>query len=65
MTKPKDNIYNGEKIFTNDETSKGLISKIDKQIIQLDIRKQTNELLNQNMGRRPEQTFFQRRHTDD
>ena len=49
-----------EKIFANDATNKALISKIHNQLIQLNIKKRPN----QKMGRRPEQTFFQRRHTD-
>ena len=49
-----------EKIFANDMTDKGLISKIYKQIIQ----QQQNKKLNQKMGRRPKQTFLQRRNTD-
>ena len=40
-----------EKIFVNDMTDKGLISKIYKQLIQLNIKNQTT---NQKMGRRPE-----------
>ena len=50
-----------EKIFTNDVTDKGLISKIYKQLMQLNIRK--NKQPNQKMGRRSKQTFLQRRHT--
>ena len=45
-----------EKIFANDATDKGLISKIYKQLIQLNIKK--NKQPNQKMGRRPKQTFL-------
>ena len=50
-----------EKIFANDVTDKGLLSKIYKQFITLNSIK-TNKSLK--MGRRPEQTFLQRGHRD-
>ena len=49
-----------EKIFANDPTDKGLTSKIYKKLIQL-IKK---KLQSKKIGRRPKQTFLQRRHTD-
>ena len=51
-----------EKISANDMTDKGLISKLYKQLIQLN--KLKNQQPNQMMGRRLKQTFLQRRHTD-
>ena len=51
-----------EKIFANEATDRGLISKIYKQLMQLNIIK--NKQPNPKMGRRPKQTFLQRRHTD-
>ena len=49
-----------EKVITNETTDKGLISKMCKQLIQLNTRKTTQS----ESGERPKQTFLQRRHTD-
>ena len=51
-----------EKIFANDATYKRLISKIYKQLMQLNIKK--NKQPNPKMGRRLKHAFFQRRYTD-
>ena len=51
-----------EKILANESTDKGLISKIYKQLMQVNIKK--NKQPNPKIGRRPKQTFLQRRHTD-
>ena len=49
-------------MIANGTTDKELISKIYKQLMQLNTRK--NEQPNQNVGKRPKQVSLQRRHTD-
>ena len=61
-SKVKRQLSEWEKIIANETTDKGLISKIYKQLTELNIRK--NKLSNQKMGRTPKQTFLQSRHTD-
>ena len=51
-----------EKITANEATDKELISKICKQLMQLNIRKINDQI--KKMGQRTKQTFLQRRHTD-
>ena len=48
-----------EKIIANETTDKRSLSKLYKQFMQCNIRKTTQS----KMGRRPKQTFLQRRHT--
>ena len=51
-----------KKIVVNETTDKGLIYKIYKHLIQLTTRKTNNPI--KKWGKRPKQTFLQRRHTD-
>ena len=51
-----------EKIKANETTDKGLISKLYKQLKQLNSRKTNNPI--KKWEKRPKQTFLQRRHTD-
>ena len=61
-SKVKRQLSEWQKIIANKTTDKGLISKIYKQLIQLTTRK--NKQPSQKVGKRPKQTFLQRRHTD-
>ena len=51
-----------EKIIANETTGKGLISKILR--VARTTQYQKNKEPNQKVGKRPKQTFLQRRHTD-
>ena len=62
VSKVKRQLSEWEKIIANETTDKGLVSKIYKQLIQLNARKTNNPI--KKWGKRPKQTFLQRRHTD-
>ena len=51
-----------EKIIANETTDKELISKIYKQLLQLNSRKVNDPI--KKMGQKTKRTFLQRRHTD-
>ena len=51
-----------EKIIANEATDKGLISKIYKQLLQLNSRKINDPI--KKWSKELDQTFLQRRHTD-
>ena len=53
---------NWENIIANEATGKELVSKIYKQLLQLNSRKINDPI--KKMGQRTKQTFLQRRHTD-
>ena len=59
ISKVKRQPSEGEKMITTD---KEIISKIYKQLMQLNTRKMNDPI--KKMGQRTKQTFFQRRHTD-
>ena len=64
INKTKRQTVEWEKIFVNDVIDEGLISKIHKQLIQLNIKKTNNTIkrwaedLNRQFGRRPKQTVW-------
>ena len=51
-----------DKIIVNEATDKELISKIYKQLLQLNSRKISDQI--KKMGQRTKQTLLQGRHTD-
>ena len=62
ISKMKKQPTNWEKIFANNVTNKGFISKIYKLLMTLNSITTNNPI--KKMGQRPKQTFLQRRHTD-
>ena len=53
-----------EKIIANETTERGLISKIYKQLITTQCQK-NKQPKKKKVGKRPRQTFLQKRHTDN
>ena len=63
ISKVKRQTSDWKKIIANEATDKELISKINKQLLQLNSRK-ISDPIKKKMGQRTKQTFLQRRHTD-
>ena len=61
INKVKRQVSEREKIIANETTDKGLIFKIYKQLMELNVGKTTPQ---SKVGRKPKLTFLQRRHTD-
>ena len=62
INKVKRKLSEWEKIMANNATDKGLISKIHKQLMQLNIGNINNAI--KKMGGRPKDIFLQRRHIE-
>ena len=62
INKVKRQLSEWEKIIANETTDKELISKIYKQLMQLNIRKISDPI--KKMGQKTKQTFLQRKHKD-
>ena len=62
ISKTKRQPTDWDKIFANHVIDKGLVSKIYKQLMKF--KTASKQKLAQKMGRRPKQTFLQRRHAD-
>ena len=64
ISKVKRQASEWEKIIANESTDKELISKIQKQLMQLNIKKKKIKQSNQKTDGRSKHTCLQTRHTD-
>ena len=64
IKKTKRQLPEWEKIFANEVTDKGLISKIYKQLMHVNIKKKKNQTTQSKNGQRTKETFLQRTYTD-